>query len=883
MNARPLAVLVLPMYLAAVCAWGQQPKILTVGGVPHADLERTFGCTAGVEGAGADNAAKMNAAFARAGAATDGIFDPYYLPGKAFAVSRTVSFPNRTGFKLSCNGAANRYSEAAAGENQGPASRLIWTGPTEIIAFDGTTTTATATGVTNIITLSGHDMTANDIGYLLKITGGNGFHSSPEHPVSHAHPNYLVVAADPVANTWTLGRDCTSGNASGLRGEASQAVLRIPSYGANIDGVLNIFGSWQAVAADPYLPRAAVGVRIVRSAVGVPSSKSRLAMTIANCETGVETRREGALGNSDNIHWEWLHLHSCGRGYWLRDDQQSVEHVFDYLLVHTDIVPPFRTDPIFEIGSFEAPRSVMGGGMVDVNFMQINGPSTIWKFNHAGGGNSDRFVIRNLRIDSSAFPELPEKPTTANRYTRLVEMTKADQPKIRMAGHLANGARDQREPPMILWGNRYDIESQLTNMPAFWQDALWDTKLGMPQRAAGYTFPTAGLVRHYNFLPASYRAGTIGVARGIVTLSGGNFPKWAAGGALTIAGSQYTVASRESDVHVTLDNTTINYQAGTAYSLDIEYGNDADVSFLPDRSPAGGGDLAAYGSHSLPRYFDDCMHRRPAGEFLSNDSLQGPNEGLKDINQLTVFVVFRPGNIANDRTLLGVWDSQNERAWRLELRGMFDYSVQALFDEGGEVSWQTRSGARRNRNGKLCLAIAEFDGRAAASGGTGVAAVQLDNEARDVRPVDIRSERRLFDSDAPLRVSGFGNGGSGTMQKPYQGVIAEVLIYDRVLGAEERNEIGGKLMARWGVPYLRVAEITGATNASPIVITSAGHGLANGQIVSITGVAGNPAANGMRKVTEATADTFALVDPATDRAIAGNGGYAGGGNWNREQ
>src|SRR5262249_26844427 len=38
--------------------------------------------------------------------------------------------------------------------------------------------------------------------------------------------------------------------------------------------------------------------------------------------------------------------------------------------------------------------------------------------------------------------------------------------------------------------------------------------------------------------------------------------------------------------------------------------------------------------------------------------------------------------------------------------------------------------------------------------------------------------------------------------------------------------------------------ITGATNASPIVVTSNGHGLTNGETVRISGVGGNTAANG---------------------------------------
>ena len=69
-------------------------------------------------------------------------------------------------------------------------------------------------------------------------------------------------------------------------------------------------------------------------------------------------------------------------------------------------------------------------------------------------------------------------------------------------------------------------------------------------------------------------------------------------------------------------------------------------------------------------------------------------------------------------------------------------------------------------------------------------------------------------------------------------------------------------------------EITGATNASPIVITSSGHGLTTGTRVTITGVAGNTAANGTFTVTRVNANTFSL-DGST-----GNGSYSSGGAWN---
>lgn len=81
--------------------------------------------------------------------------------------------------------------------------------------------------------------------------------------------------------------------------------------------------------------------------------------------------------------------------------------------------------------------------------------------------------------------------------------------------------------------------------------------------------------------------------------------------------------------------------------------------------------------------------------------------------------------------------------------------------------------------------------------------------------------------------------------------------------------------------------ITGATNATPIVITATAHGYNNGDEVVIAGVGGNTAANGARIVASATTNTFALTDQSGAN-VAGNGAYTSGGTatrwvWARSQ
>lgn len=67
--------------------------------------------------------------------------------------------------------------------------------------------------------------------------------------------------------------------------------------------------------------------------------------------------------------------------------------------------------------------------------------------------------------------------------------------------------------------------------------------------------------------------------------------------------------------------------------------------------------------------------------------------------------------------------------------------------------------------------------------------------------------------------------------------------------------------------------ITDATNATPIVITSASHGLTTGTRVTVASVGGNTAANGDFTVTSTGTNTFSL-----DSSV-GNGAYTSGGTW----
>jgi len=88
------------------------------------------------------------------------------------------------------------------------------------------------------------------------------------------------------------------------------------------------------------------------------------------------------------------------------------------------------------------------------------------------------------------------------------------------------------------------------------------------------------------------------------------------------------------------------------------------------------------------------------------------------------------------------------------------------------------------------------------------------------------------------------------------------------------NENAGPFLESFATrPNSATHPITGATNATPIVITSANHGLTTGEVVNISGVGGNTAANGIFTITVVDANTFQLDDSA------GNGAFTSGGTW----
>ena len=90
---------------------------------------------------------------------------------------------------------------------------------------------------------------------------------------------------------------------------------------------------------------------------------------------------------------------------------------------------------------------------------------------------------------------------------------------------------------------------------------------------------------------APYSTGTVTIASGVVTLTGGTFPTWAADGVIKVSNRYYSVASRGSGTQITLDATSLTVASAASYQLarpeiplDAAFdavSNDSDLTYYP--------------------------------------------------------------------------------------------------------------------------------------------------------------------------------------------------------------------------------------------------------------------------------------------------------------
>jgi hypothetical protein len=74
-----------------------------------------------------------------------------------------------------------------------------------------------------------------------------------------------------------------------------------------------------------------------------------------------------------------------------------------------------------------------------------------------------------------------------------------------------------------------------------------------------------------------------------------------------------------------------------------------------------------------------------------------------------------------------------------------------------------------------------------------------------------------------------------------------------------------------------VKAVTGATNATPIVLTITSHGWTNGDIIMVCDVGGNLSANGIWKIANQATNTVELTNPVSAANVVGSAAYTSGG------
>lgn len=114
---------------------------------------------------------------------------------------------------------------------------------------------------------------------------------------------------------------------------------------------------------------------------------------------------------------------------------------------------------------------------------------------------------------------------------------------------------------LVGWGDDYDNAStdQQTKVTQIVNDGYREFL-----NAYNWSFlrPRAELT-----LTAPYTTGTIAISSGVVTLTGGTFPAWAAQGRISVSGGTYEVDTRDSNTQVTLEDTSVTVSSGATYTL----------------------------------------------------------------------------------------------------------------------------------------------------------------------------------------------------------------------------------------------------------------------------------------------------------------------------
>lgn len=141
-----------------------------------------------------------------------------------------------------------------------------------------------------------------------------------------------------------------------------------------------------------------------------------------------------------------------------------------------------------------------------------------------------------------------------------------------------------------------------------------------------------------------YATGTVTIVAGVVTGSGTTFPSWAADGEIVVDGISYPVDTRDSATQLTLDDTSVEADAGSEYTLQqVDY-------VLPELFGGFRGDLYLNQTSNSLGY---VMERASKEELLSMQK-----SGIADFaSQPCRFAVFPQDTTGevDQRWLITVW------------------------------------------------------------------------------------------------------------------------------------------------------------------------------------------------------------------------------------
>jgi len=124
------------------------------------------------------------------------------------------------------------------------------------------------------------------------------------------------------------------------------------------------------------------------------------------------------------------------------------------------------------------------------------------------------------------------------------------------------------------------------------------------------------------------------------------------------------------------------------------------------------------------------------------------------------------------------------------------------------------------------------------------------------------------DVDAEATVLSVGNGAA--FQVEYSYVLGRELVWVQSIEGDNLTVVRGAF-GTTPAAHKAAKSVTQATNATPVVVSCAGHGRENEDLVTLSGVGGNTAANSGWQVMGKTTDTFELL------GSSGNAAYTSGG------